>query len=750
MYRCTRLTGCARLARVLAPSGAILLWLTGHCAWAQGAPAAEPTESALAEVIVTAQKRSENAQKVPISMSVLSGDQTLSAGAVTAVDLNSLVPGMQVVSSGPFAMTSIRGIGTQQVNAFRDPVVGYNVDGVIQDRSINATAAFYDIERIEVLKGPQGTLYGRNATAGAINIITNKPTNSFGGNLQVDVGNYSSLKTTGALNTPISDTLSARFAFQTIKHNGYFSDGQNDADDVAGRVHVLYTPSDKVSLLLTADGLRQGGRGPEDEPLPYGSGGQSSSDPWNQHYYHNTTGNAFPQSAYLINPYQDNHFWGVQAQLDWDLGPATLTVIPAYRYSNQDMDFNYDGVYEIVHNPTHQSTGEIRLGHAGDNTAGSMSWVGGLYYFRLTQTDLSLYGLPCLCANDASPVYIKSPNNVGRDLSDLNSRSYAAFGQMTYSFSDWLRATVGGRYTHDQKTENGIGLVYLYAQGIVFSFPDVGEESWQNFSWRLGLDADISAHSLVYANISTGYKAGGLNEGLNATPYAPEKLTAFAVGSKNRLLANHLLLNSELFYWRYADHQVATVASINPPPNVGYIGVNIPNSRVYGADVDASYAMATGTHLDLSAEYLNGSTGAYRVPTTSAVDFVTNEAPMISSPRWNFTLSLRQDWTVGTGTVSAEARVHRTTRQLLYPIESPDAYAPSTSVGDLDLTYSAAQDRWYVRAYIKNIGNEATLLSVFPGLTARDFSGPDPFRDVRQYGFIGAPRTYGVHVGARF
>jgi iron complex outermembrane receptor protein len=132
----------------------------------------------LQEVVVTAQKRREDVQKVPIAISVLSGADILAAGAVSAVDLNTLVPGLQVVSSGPFAMASIRGIGTQQLNSYGDPVVGYTVDGVIHDRSIDATAAFYDIQRIEVLKGPQGTLYGRNATAGAINILTNKPTNT--------------------------------------------------------------------------------------------------------------------------------------------------------------------------------------------------------------------------------------------------------------------------------------------------------------------------------------------------------------------------------------------------------------------------------------------------------------------------------------------------------------------------------------------------------------------------------------------
>src|ERR1700730_17311947 len=301
----------------------------------------------LREVVVTAQKRSEDVQKVPIAISVLSGAEVLAAGAVSAVDLNTLVPGLQVVSSGPFAMASIRGIGTQQLNSYGDPVVGYTVDGVIHDRSIDATAAFYDIQRIEVLKGPQGTLYGRNATAGAINIITNKPTNTPGATLQLEVGDYSTQNATGSVNVPLTSTLASRVAFQTVNHQGYFTDGYNDADDVAARIQFLYTPSDAFSLLFSADWLHQGGKGPEDEPLPAGSDRQNPRNPWDQHFYGNpgayygVLSGQFQQTLWTTLPFVDNKFWGAHLQLDWDLGLATLTVIPAYRSTHQLMDFHY-------------------------------------------------------------------------------------------------------------------------------------------------------------------------------------------------------------------------------------------------------------------------------------------------------------------------------------------------------------------------------------------------------------------------
>jgi iron complex outermembrane receptor protein len=255
---------------------------------------------------------------------------------------------------------------------------------------------------------------------------------------------------------------------------------------------------------------------------------------------------------------------------------------------------------------------------------------------------------------------------------------------------------------------------------------------------------------MFYANVSTGYKAGGLNEGLFSAPYRPEKLTAFALGSKNRLLENRLLLNGEIFYWDYRDHQVATIAAVNPPPTLGYVGTNIPKSQLYGADLDLTALVTRSDRAELSAEYLNGRTGPYVVPTVvTGVNYSVNEAPMISAPHWNLAGKLTHVWQVsGGGTVSGEARVHYTTKQLLYPIAAPDAFAPAATIADLNLTYHSSNDAWFVGAYVKNLGNNATVLSVFPGPLPRDVFSANP-ADARQFGFIGPPRTFGVRIGAR-
>lgn len=705
----------------------------------------------LEEVVVTAQKRSEDLQKVPLTINVVSSEQIANSGATSAVDLNAVVPGMQVVAQGPYAMISIRGIGTQQANQFGDPVIGYNVDGVVHDRSVNASTGFFDVERIEVLKGPQGTLYGRNATAGTLNVVTNKPTNEFAVAAQVDIGNYKTVNTSGMINMPLSDKLDARFAFQTLNHAGYFSDGSNDASEVDARAHLLFKASSTVSILFSADYAHQGGKGAEDVPLPAGG------DPWASRFYNasvgaSTAGTPYvPQSYYNIPPFQDNTFYGASAQLDADLGFATLTVIPAFRYTHQYMMYRSFDAYSYLDNPSQQATAEARLGHTGDGSAGSLTWVGGLYYFRLSQTAVAAYEFDCFCANDASSKYITSPNNVGRDLSDLNGRSYAGFAQATYSVTQHLRATVGGRYTHDEKTENGTQAVNLYTIGVVVAPPDVGSAKWSNFSWKAGVEGDLSDTSLLYASVSTGYKAGGLNEGFNAPSYEPEKLTAYSIGSKNKLWNNRLLLNGEAFYWDYKNHQVATVAGL-ASGGVGYVGVNVPKSTAYGVDVDLQALVTPHDRVSVSAEYLDGTTGAYTVPSSVVGAFYsTSGNRMISAPRVNYTVELSHYWDLSNGgIVTAAGLFHYTAEQLLYAIAVPDAYAPSAGIGNLTLTYKAPKDAWFVRGYVNNVSNRVAVLSVFPGYRAGDFIGPNPAADFRQFGNVNAPRTFGVRLGTQF
>ncbi len=694
-------------------------------------PLGEPqvrADGQIADIIVTAQKRTENLQKVPLAISVVSDDALRTGGAVIAADLSKAVPSLQTFENGPFAQLSIRGIGSTQVNAFGDPAVSYVVDGVVQDRAANATAAFYDVRRIEVLKGPQGTLFGRNATAGALNIITNDPTVArASAYADVQFGNYAALSSTGAVNLPLTDVLAVRGAWQTTRHDGYFPNGYNDADNAAARLKLLWRPAGRLTLRLQGDYFRQKGNGYADAVLPLGSGGQGVKNPWNQTFY--------PKGGFV-----DNRIWGVQGQLDWELGPATLTVIPGYRDTEQRSYYYYAGIWSFVDNPTRQTTAEVRLSHAGATQAGGLTWAAGLYYFRLTQRAYNQYALQCFCANDSLFTFNRSPNFTGRDLSDLNTRSYAAFGQATYAISDTLRATAGVRYTRDRKTEDGFSIVELPTIGVSLTAPDIAQRTFSNVSWRAALDADVSPRSLVYASVSTGYKAGGLNEGLNSPGYGPEKLLAFALGSKNRFLDGHVQLNAEVFYWHYRDKQIATVASVPPPGNLGYVGSNIPRSKIYGADVDGLVLLSRNDQLDFSVEFLRSRTGAFSVPSTGAA-FLNSGEPVLRTPRWNIAAGLTHDFPLADGgSVKASIRTNYRSRQLLDVYEAPTDFAPATMTSDVYVSYTAPRGRWHVDAFVRNLENEAIIVGVY-----RPYI-PGPISSVG-WGFLDAPRTYGVKLG---
>ncbi len=238
-------------------------------------------------------------------------------------------------TGGGASQIYIRGVGDFAASALSNPAVAVNVDGVYISRPQGVNSNFYDLARIEVVKGPQGTLYGRNASGGAVNLITNNPRfDGVHGNLSATLGNYSQRQFEGALNLPLSGTVALRGAFSINDRDGYLSDGTDDEDRKAARVRLLWQPSDDLSVLFNVDGAKEEGRGPGYVQLPR----QGNSDPWRSASSPQANGilAGTPPIGFLVAPigtdsFRDNQFWNVSAELNWDFGPATLTLLPAYR-----------------------------------------------------------------------------------------------------------------------------------------------------------------------------------------------------------------------------------------------------------------------------------------------------------------------------------------------------------------------------------------------------------------------------------
>src|SRR5579863_7213757 len=268
----------------------------------------------LEEIIITAQKRSENLQKSAVAVTAISGNTLSETGTVDAQGLTDLVPGVEVAQNNANTIFAIRGISSTTDATLGDAAVAFHLDGVFEGRPAAASGLFYDIARVEVLRGPQGTLYGRNATAGTVNVITNAPDLSgYQGDVVVETGNYAELRTEAMLNAPLTDTFALRIAAQTLRHNGYLNSGYDDADDHAARLQALWKPNEAFSVLLFGDFFHQGGVGAGYTQLPVGS------DPWHTPLPLITfSGGGYPSPPGTT----DDLSWSVHAELTWDLGPV--------------------------------------------------------------------------------------------------------------------------------------------------------------------------------------------------------------------------------------------------------------------------------------------------------------------------------------------------------------------------------------------------------------------------------------------
>jgi iron complex outermembrane recepter protein len=629
------------------------------------------TQTGVRDIIVTAQRRSENLQKASISISVLTPDAITKAGISQAQNLANTVPGLQIGQGGPATQIYIRGVGDFGSSAGTNPAVAFNVDGVNVARPTAIEGNFYDLERIEVLKGPQGTLYGRNATGGAINVITAKPrigVSEMRGS--IEIGNYAKVGADAAVNIPIGDTLALRLAGQIVQRSPYATQGFDDEVRQSARAQLLWKPNDVFSLRLSGDYTHVGGGGAAFVFMPSAPGAAvaspnvspwtSTTDPVYANYVDtlavasNQCGprgpgspfNAFPYSgacpnlivptpggpititqaqlvfgAYGDTGKQNNVFWNISAQLDYDFGFAMLTLLPAYRkvsidYTTYPGDTLFDVSAGGVPETSETTSFEARVA----NDSSVLKWVLGGYYFKENQL-----GYTRVQSGILQNVII---NQV------IGTEAYAAFGQATFSVSDQFRLIGGARYTSDHRTgapqsisidpSLGFGLAAFASGGACVApvYPAVlgnafigcanprllGAKTFNKFNWKAGVEFDLSPDNMVYATASTGFKAGGFYAGQavggGAASYEPENLTAFEIGSRNRFFDNKLQLNFEGFYYDYKDHQEPVLVL----DAAGVITQSIQNAgsgRVFGASMDLIYKFTPNDTFHFGVEYLD-------------------------------------------------------------------------------------------------------------------------------------------------
>lgn len=635
---------------------------------------ADDNGATLAEVVVTAQRRTETLQKAAVAVDVVGKQELANAGIVTSIALNAAVPALVVTKAGG-ANTSyyVRGVGNFTVNAYADPAIAFNLDGVYLGRPTSTTGAFFDLDRIEVLKGPQGTLYGRNATGGAVNVIPAKPVlDDFSGYVSAGYGRFNTFDVEAAVNIPLYDRAAVRLSAKQVDSDGYNADGTSDEVGQALRLQLLVQPSDAVRVRVAADWSHQGGVGPGasfNGQLSYAPGAlATATSPANYSYVdfgfdpysglHSPEGKAafagfvipgpFINPAPLEYPSVDHDYRGISAEINLDTGIGTFTFIPAYRDAELRTLFNGPAFRGgRVEEKDDQVSYELRL---DGKSIGPIDWLLGGYYFKENidgRYTFNQYAIASL------------------QKFTTGTESKAVFGRVVFNATEDFRLVGGLRYTEDEKRFDSVAetLVQICtrtpppagpgcfggpsipvarsrlelpfspipmipgpANGVAFG--NFGNRLFftqlvipnrilptERTTYRVAAEYDIAPASLLYASYETGYRGGGFSNSLGHETYEPEYIEAATLGSKNRFLENSLQVNVEVFHWKYSNQQVSHFG-FDTNNNSSLFTENIGESTIKGFDVDIRYAAGPSTVVRGSVQYLKNTLDsfAYTIP----------------------------------------------------------------------------------------------------------------------------------------
>ena len=733
------------------------------------APAGTPAVSELQEIVVTAQRREENLQKAALAVSAVAGDALVKQSVTQATDLTRLVPSIQVAPASSFTQIYLRGIGTFGANAYAEQGVAFNLDGIYLSRPAAPAALFYDIDRIETLKGPQGTLYGRNASGGAINVITAKPKlNETSGFLNLEGGDYATFKTSGAINVPLGSQWAARVSGQYARHDGYFSDGYDDENTGAVRGQLKYDNGSGINATLMTDYGHVGGKGSGGTIVPFiGNGRLGPSDPQVLAAYLAAQPTApVPQVVAKNDGFQDNNFYGVALTANADLGFAKLTVIPAWRQT--DLNFlSYASSFQIRDiEKSHQGSVEARL----SNHSGPVNWVVGTYWFSEHVNALQHY-------------------DQGSNLLDINSlldtHSLAGFGQATVDITPRFRLTGGLRYTDDHKQQltNFVnqpfaGFVSPQTGNFTPIFADIPAVATTNIhfrklTWKAGFEYDAGPRNLVYASVATGFKSGALFAATGQNYSLPEGLTAYTLGSKNRFLGNRLQVNVEAFLWNYTNQQISHLGpvQVGSTPVGGiyapvFITENAGSARLYGAEAEVLFKATPRDLFSADIQWLHARyrTFAYQaysssgaapvegcaVTPTSLIAATPGAAiygvncsgrPLVNAPDWTINLAYEHKIPLAGGAtvaIGADTRIQSGSYVSIDYL--PGGYQATYTMSNAHVTFEPAGGRITLTGFVNNFENTTVLSASFQS----------PVKNGVLYDQLRPPRTYGVRASVRF
>ena len=723
--------------------------------------ASDLSAAVLEEVTVTAQKREESIQDVGIAITAYTGDQLSQLGWTNAQQVTAMAPGVTTVQPNGEAnyAIAIRGVANSDFTTNVESPVALYVDEVYISQMSGAGFLLYDMDRVEILRGPQGTLFGRNATGGLVHYITKKPTKEFDGYIMGTVGDYDQYKVQGAVGGG-NDLVSVRFSGAYNEADGYVdnhyksTDGSknppdklNNADDSSYRAQVMFTPTDDLNILLN---VRHGQQNIDTGFFKYVSSVEDNTltpgvpNPILDGY-RDTSGDQY--SGSYNNPgYNELETDGYSATVHWSFGDMELVSISDYstvkRQYIEDSDaspvefFNF-----FLDTDAKQYSQELRL----RSDTESLKWVTGVYYLGLELDD----------ENGAiTDPFMGPASTPGAEAGLLNPYtsnldSYSVFGEVNYSLTPDMNLIVGARWIRDERdfkyTTNYAEFLDAYKRN--YNAPSnlanvtelaayKGNRDDEEVSGRLELDYNINNDLMVYGSWNLGVRGGGYNAPIfplsppldydDATmSYDPENLYAYEVGFKSTIMGGLARLNGAAYYYDYQDYQAFYITGIDT------ITFNT-DATSSGAELELQSSPIDGMDLLLGAAYND-----------IKVDLPNgDDVPSVVSPEWKFNGMVRYEWPMFGGYVAAQAdAVYIDTVYFAltgFDTVKQDGY----TVANVSLSYATQDRKWLARAFVDNVGDTEYLVQTF------DLSGMNVFGLTEQY--YGRPQWWGVSLQYNF
>jgi len=755
---------------------------------AQGEPASPASQQntiqteGIAEIVVTAQRRVQNLQDVPVAVTAVAGELLLERGVANLTDLPNLSPGLRAANPGnPAVITlSIRGVGQRDINIHNEGAVALFVDGGYVSFTGALGQPFFDLDRVEVLKGPQGTLFGRNATGGVIQIISKKPTDEFDAYGTIEYGSYHDEHIEGAVSGAIGSGWAARLSLYEERADGYIKNSAGPDLDalkvVSGRLQLQYDNKAGFKFLLSAratdwpDAPGVGlpatpfilnANGVAVRPTSYGqyaafcaaiSHGINSTPPIGSNLGGNcyaAVSNATQDGSFSSDDRFRSRYYGVTATADLKLSESiALTSITDYQELH-GFDYNADIDSSAAHLATYiirspkswQASEEIRL--SGDS--GGLHWQTGTFFLDINshvQNVTDLYNLPGF--------FISLPADY-----DQRTTSEALFAQADYELTrDWT-LTLGGRYTRDSKRleNNSTCIPNPIATGAVISgvtqcqllstFVFPGDLAFANYadsfvenSWggRAVLQWKPTAGVMLYGGVNRGPKSGGFNSGgaefypTSTVRFKAETLVSYEAGFKTTLLDRSLELNGAAFYYDYKNFQTYSLVAS------GFEVLNV-NASIKGAEFEIVSHPLRGVQMSLSGSY--GDTRQTGVPLSGGG---RGAFPIPDAPKWSFSGTVHYGISAFGGEIATDADVTYVDRRSISAIDYPAEDLPAYTRTDTRLSFTSGDKHWMGSLYVRNLTDRRIVVSRvgFENLTGAAYDGYD------------RPRRYGGSLTFRF